>query len=452
MSIGHLLVDQGASGDLLIGALIDAGADLERVTAAVGALGLPDVSISVAANEPPAHSTRDQAPLPHTDPGVSHTVGPVVTATRVIVATPDEPRLATWDAVRTVLEASDLDATVRASAQRVLRAMFEAEASVHASTADEVHLHEMGSLDTIVDVVAVCAALHDLGITRLTHGPINLGGGSVTIAHGELPVPPPAVAELLKGRPVYGDGERELTTPTGAALLATLAPPSTTIPAMTLVRTGRGTVQPSGSVLTLLVGAATDGAAGEGTERDGGERDGTPCRHRERAAETTDNHAERLEPIVVVEATVDDLEPQVVPVVLDRLRGLGAFDAFATPAHMKKGRTGLTITAIARPELLERLRHALFTETSTIGVRWHHAQRMVLARDHVAVEVSGEQIRIKRAWLDGVIVNTHPEFDDVVRAAERLSRPVRDVLKEAQALAMHMMPQAGATDVAQRHN
>lgn len=411
MPIGHLLVDQGASGDLLLGALIDAGADLAQVVAAVDSLGLPSISLDLA-----DIGFAD----PHPDDGALPAgSGTTVTATRVVVSTPEEPRLPTWASVEAALANSGLHEDLRATATGVLRAMFVAEARVHGTALDEVHLHEMGSLDTIVDVVAVCAALASTGITELTHGPVNLGGGMVTIAHGRMPVPPPAVAELLTGRAVYGEGDRELTTPTGAALLATLAQPSTNIPAMTLVRTGRGTVLPSGSMLTLLVGEAIDDAGSE----ESGEVPGA------------DGHAARLEQVLVLEATVDDLEPQVVPVVLDRLRALGAFDAFTTPAQMKKGRAGLTITVIAPPDLLETLRHTLITETSTIGVRWHHGQRMVLARDYVTVEVSGEQIRIKRAWLDGEIVNAHPEFDDVVRAASRLTRPVRDVLREAQAQA-----------------
>lgn len=388
MVIGHLLVSEGVSGDLLLSTLLDAGAPLDAVTTAVDALGLDDIMITV---------TSEVA-------GDGHGVA----ATRAVVHTSDTPRLPTWRSIETTLEASALPTTIRANARRVLLALFEAEAHVHAVALDEVDLHELGSLDTIVDVVAVCAAIEALGLERLTHGPINLGGGTVTTAHGRLPVPPPAVAALLGGRVVYGDGDRELTTPTGAALLTTLAKTAPGIPPMALTATGRGTVLPSGSVVTLLIG-------------------------HDQPEPIADLHDEPgSQPLVVIEATVDDLEPQVVPVILDRLRDAGAFDAFASPAQMKKGRTGLTITVLADPSDLADLRHLLLAETSTIGVRWYRAERVALERDEVTVSVDGQTIRIKRAWLDGDIINQHPEFDDVKRAAEALGRPVRDVLRDAQ--------------------
>lgn len=371
MSVGHLLCDQGVSGDLLLGALIDVGVPLRTVQEAVAELAIPDVSIKAERTSSPA------------------------AATRVTVHVPEVPRLPTLREAQQLLDGAALPGTVAEHASATMRALAEAEARVHDSTPDEVQFHELGSLDTVVDVVGVCAGLNWLGVERLTHGTINVGAGSVASDHGPLSVPPPAVTELLRGRTIEGRGSRELTTPTGAALLAVLTSPSPGLAPMHLHSTGRGIVTPSRSILTLLLGAPVQAMA--------------------------------RSPAVVLEATMDDLEPQLVPVILDRLRALGAMDVWTTDIRMKKGRGGLTITVLCSPERLDELRGALIRETPTIGARWYDVQRLELERDHVTTDVGGNSVRIKRGWLDGTVVNAHPEFEDVLALALSSGRPVRDI-------------------------
>jgi len=380
---GHLLCEQGVSGDMWLGALVDAGARIETMQAAVDGLGLGDIELVAT---------------PVTEHGLA--------GTRVEVRVPDSVRrLRTMREVEAVFSAASTPSPVLTVAMEVFRALAHAEAAAHGSELDAVHFHELGHPDTVADIVGACAGVQDLGLQRLTAGRVAVGSGSVNTDHGRLAVPPPAVRHLLTGfTVVQGDQPRELATPTGAALLAALTTPAPLGP-MQLTGTGTGAAAPRASgtsTLTLLVGEADDAAA--------------------TAA-------------VVVEATVDDLSPELVPYVLDTLREYGAHDAWAVPALMKKGRQGWTLTALADPGALAELREILSRESGTFGVRWHHVTKHPLERRWTQTVVDGFTVRVKIAEADGAVVRLAPEYDDVSAAARALGRPAREVYDDAAAQA-----------------
>lgn len=373
----------GASGDMLLGALLDAGASLEVVRAAVAAVDVEPIAVSTER---------------------VRRAGLAALKAHVEVAETTHHR--GWSDVARLLGQAPLAEPVRERALAVFERLARAEATVHGVGLDEVHFHEVGALDAIADVVGVCAALHDLGIERVGADAVAVGSGTVRTSHGVLPVPVPAVVELLGavGAPVVaGPAARELCTPTGAAVLATVVETWGPLPAMRLTGSGvgAGTADLPGSpnVLRVLVGellAEADGPA------------------------ATD--------VLQVEANVDDLDPRLWPAVLERLLAAGADDAWLTPILMKKGRPAHTVTALVAGERLEAVRDVLFRETSTIGLRTSPARKLALPRTETVVEVLGHPVRIKEARLGGEVVNRQPEYDDVLAVASATGRPVKEVL------------------------
>jgi uncharacterized protein (TIGR00299 family) protein len=368
--IGWLDAQAGASGDMLLGALVDAGVPLPVLQDAVDALGL----------------------------GIALTAAVVTRAglgaTKVDVHAPADDRATrTW---------ADVRALVSGRPAAVFARLAEAEAAVHRVPVDEVHFHEVGAHDALADVVGVCAGIAHLGLTELHCSTVALGSGTTRGAHGPLPVPAPAVLALLRGVPVVaGPSPYEATTPTGAALLAELVTGWGPLPPMVVAGTGTGAGgrDPAeiANVLRLVVG---EPLAGDATA-------------------------------VLLETNVDDLDPRLWPHVLAALMTAGASDAWLTPVLMKKGRPAHTLSVLCPPALGPALQVVVFRETSTIGLRSTVVAKVALPRDEVVVQVGGQPVRVKTASLEGAVVNRQPEWDDVVAAAAVLGRPARDVLAEA---------------------
>lgn len=380
--VGWIDATGGVSGDMLLGACLDAGVDLAVVRDAIDRLDLPErVEI-------------DSEPTERAGIG----------ATRAIVSTAESRQRRTLPDVLALLAA--LEPEVRTPAEAVFRALADAEARAHRVAAEDVHFHEVGALDSIADVVGVVAAIVALELDRLVCSPIALGGGRAQTEHGPIPVPGPAVVELLRAHDAPGFGgpvDIELATPTGVALMVTLADEFGPMPELRpeQVGSGAGTAQPEGhaNLTRLVVGVPTSA--------------GTAARE------------------VVIEANVDDLDPRLWPGVLAALMDGGAADAWLTPIVMKKGRPAHTLSVLAAPDLVDRMERLILTHTSTIGLRRHSVEKVALPRETVEVEVYGEQVRVKLALLDGEVVTATPEYDDIARVAAAKGVPEREVLSAA---------------------
>jgi uncharacterized protein (TIGR00299 family) protein len=387
----HAWVDAsaGVAGDMLLGALVDAGAPLEEVTRAVEAV-LPD-TVRLTAVE----TTR---------------AGLRATKVDVVLLREDQPRRE-WTQVRSLLQECDLAERVRERALAVFATLAEAEARVHGVDAESVHFHEVGAWDSIGDVVGVCAALESLGVGTVSAGVVAVGSGRAQGAHGDVPVPVPAVLELARGWQVVAGGDGELATPTGLALVRTLASACEGLPSMAVaaVGVGAGTRDPAGraNVVRVVVGAPSADRGGAASES-----------------------------MWVLEANVDDLDPRVWPSVLADLLAAGAADAWLTPILMKKGRPAHTVSVLCTADARDALRDRLFRHTTTFGLREHAVERSALGRDWFPVPVRGGTVRVKVSLDgDGTVVHATPEFDDAKALAEAAGRPVRGVLDEVVAAA-----------------
>jgi pyridinium-3,5-bisthiocarboxylic acid mononucleotide nickel chelatase len=387
--IGWLDCSAGVSGDMLLGALVDAGVDLAVLQGAVDGVGVEPVRLE--------RSTVLRA-------GIG--------ACKVDVVVDESPGTRTWSDVRGLLERAELAEPVRTTALDVFARLAAAEAAVHRTTPEQVHFHEVCALDAIADVVGVAAGVHALGLTDLTAGPVVLGSGTTRGAHGPLPVPPPAVVALLTGAPVLaGPVAREMTTPTGAAVLASVVSSYGPLPPMVLRGSGTGAggrdPQELANVLRLVLGDAAQVPAGGA---------------------------------VVLEANVDDLDPRLWPGVLTALLAAGAHDAWLTPVLMKKGRPAHVLHVLCPPSRLAPLSEVALRETTTLGVRSYAVERRVLDRAWRTVEVDGRPVRVKLGLLAGELVNAVPEWEDVAAAAAALGRPAKLVLQDAVALARAAPP------------
>jgi uncharacterized protein (TIGR00299 family) protein len=301
---------------------------------------------------------------------------------------------------------SALSASGRQKAIELFRRLGEAEAAIHQVPVDRIHLHEVGALDSIVDIVGAVFAMEWFGSEDVAVSPLNVGGGTVICAHGTFPVPAPATARLLTGVPTYSTGPvGELVTPTGALLMTGYAKTFGPMPPMRVDRIGYGAGDrdPAGfpNVLRVFVG----------------ERAGT---------------AAHIETIVSLECEIDDMNPQIFGPLMDRLHAAGALDVFYAPVQMKKNRPGTLVTVLAQPDRREAIADLLFRETTTIGVRWQEMSRERLERETVAVGTPVGEVRVKVARRAGRVVNAQPEFEDCVRIAHAQGVPI----KEVQALAL----------------
>ncbi|MGI5143047.1 nickel pincer cofactor biosynthesis protein LarC [Streptomyces sp. CA-106110] len=396
---GWIDATAGVAGDMLLGALLDAGAGLPAVQAAVDAV-IPD-TVRLSWKR-------------------VHRAGLRATKAEVEPLAKDYPHR-TWRSVKDLIAQAGLPTPVRNRSLAVFGRLAEAEAQVHGVPVDEVHFHEVGAWDSIADVVGVCTALYDLGVSRLTASPVALGSGRVRAAHGDIPVPVPAVLELSAGWQVMSNGEGELATPTGMALVTTLAERCGALPPLLVRRTGMGagTKDTPGRPNVVRVVLGTPVPAGQDEER-----------------EATD---------VVLEANVDDLDPRLWPGVLASLLADGASDAWLVPILMKKGRPAHTLRVLAPQVRIAALRERVFQETSTIGVRESVVRKTVLERTWVRVTVlDGQSVPVKVAHRKGTIVRATPEFEDVAALAAAHGLPAVTVLEAASAAAVARGLVAGA--------
>ena len=378
----------GIAGDMALAALLDAGADVEEVVALLQRVPVGGWSIE---------------PRPVQRGGIA--------ATRLQVHTQETAVVRTHAHIVGLIEEARLPDRVRDRALATFAALAEVEGRLHRRHPSQVHFHEVGALDAIVDIVGTCAALEVLGVDRVTASPVATGTGMVRAAHGVLPNPPPAVVELLRGAPTYGrDISVELTTPTGAALLAAHCSSYGPLPPMVIEATGFGAgtreIDDLPNVTQVVLGveqaAALEGGGGQ--------------------------------PVMLLEVNVDDATGEVIASALSALLEAGAHDAWVTPVIMKKGRPGHTVAALADPALAEQVRQVLMAETGSLGVRGALLERWPAARRMDEVEVDGLPVRVKVS--PGRVKAEH---GDAARVARRIGRPVREVIFRAEA-AWHRRP------------
>jgi uncharacterized protein (TIGR00299 family) protein len=384
MHLAYFDCPSGASGDMILGALVDAGASFEALARGLDGLGVEGYRLE----------RREVIKAGFRATKVDVTLGRHEAGHRGLREILD------------ILERGRLAPAVRDAASRIFLRLAEAEARVHGTTPERVHFHDVGAVDAIVDVTGACIGLHLLGVDAVHVGALPVGGGFVEGPHGRMPVPGPATAELLKGFPTLDTGiRRELVTPTGAAILTTLAAGAGAMPAMriTAIGYGAGTMDlETPNVLRLFLGEASSAAG-----------------------------VAPVETIVQVETTVDDMSPQLYEPLLERLLEAGALDVWLTPVIMKRSRPGVVLTALCEPGRVAALSRLLFEESSTIGVRWTAYQRSRLEREMVRLETACGPVTFKVSRLEGRVVTVTPEFEEVRRIARDRGLPVREVLEQA---------------------
>jgi hypothetical protein len=412
----------GASGDMVLVALLDAGLPLEELRRALGSLALDGASVSatrvlragvsatkfVAEEHGQNTHTHEHAHHSH-EPGHSHDHahdhdhGHAHSHAPAAVAHHHHAHRSLAE-INALIERSALTPAAQNRAKELFHRLGEAEAAIHQIPIEKIHLHEVGALDSIIDIVGAVFALEWFHADRIISSPLNVGGGMVHSAHGHFPVPAPATVKLLGGAPVYSSGvQSELVTPTGALLVTSYATSFGPVPAMTIDRVGYGA----------------------------GDRDlpNTPNVLRVLIGETSDQpHTER---IVVLQSELDDMNPQLFGLVMERLYAAGALEVYFGSVQMKKNRPGTLLTVLARPEQREELSAIVFRETTTIGVRYHEVLRERLEREIVPINTPLGTVRFKVARLGDTIVNAAPEFEDCLRIASERGVPVKDVQASA---------------------
>ncbi len=423
MRIGYLECFSGMSGDMLLGALVDAGvpfsvlaetalvlnlgASLEMRKVSRG--GLAAIKVDVLTQ---GSGVRDQG----SENAHSHEHGHAHHAHQTGAANHADSHALhrSLSTILSIIQAAPLSEKVKQRSARAFQLLGEAEAAIHSVPIEKVHFHEVGAVDTIVDIVcaaAGCEALgREMGIARWLSSPLNVGNGTVKCEHGTLPVPAPATLALLGSAPVYAAGpQMERVTPTGAAVLRMLDVAYGPLPAMRVMARGYGAgsreTPGEPNLLRLLVGEADDYVAREiaGTE-----------------------------PIAVIETVIDDSTPQLLAYVSEMLLEAGAWDVYRAAVQMKKGRTGVQLTVLCSPDLGPAMRELLLRETTTIGLRWRLENKMALARELAAVETAWGKVRIKIArWSTGAVANASPEYEDCRKIARENAVPLKLVMQDA---------------------
>ena len=388
MRIAYFDCFAGISGDMTLGALVDAGANFDTLKNELGERGLSGYDISAEKVNKRGMSATSVTVEVH-EHAHHHSHHSHDAASR------------SFSQIRNMIQNSDLNEQVKNQAIAVFKRLGEAEAKVHSKDIEEIHFHEVGAVDSIVDIVGACICLNLLEIDGISASPIPTFTGTVEMAHGLLPLPAPATAELLKNVPWRELGiEGEIVTPTGAAILAELSANFGAMPQMTIDATGYGAGKKDfgiPNVLRVLVG------------------------------ETKENSAHAHEEVAVIEANIDDLSPQIYEVVMERLFARGALDVYLTPIQMKKNRPAVLLSVLCKPADIQQMSDVLFSETSTIGVRIDIRSRMCLPRDIVKVQTPYGDIRMKIARRNGQVLNAHPEYEDCKLASANHGVPVKSV-------------------------
>ncbi|MEW6252510.1 MAG: nickel pincer cofactor biosynthesis protein LarC [Planctomycetota bacterium] len=395
MRCGYFDCFSGASGDMILAALVSAGVRIETLREVIQRLHLTGVEVEAS------HVRRS---------------GLAGTHVHILVPPEAQRQHRHLPQIMEIIAGAGLPPVVADNARRIFHRLAAAEAAVHGIPPEQVHFHEVGAADAIVDVVGACVGLHELKIERVVCAPLPAGSGTVTCAHGVLPVPAPATAELLKGVPLAAcDEPGELTTPTGAAILTTLAESFGPLPPMRIATIGYGAGtrenQSRPNILRLLVGEVEGPASVEGQDR-----------------------------VTVLETQVDDATGQMVAHAAARLLEAGALDVYAAPIVMKKGRPGQLLTVICGDADAAGLQDLLFAETTTFGIRRHECARRTLAREHMRVTTAFGPIRVKVGRSGGRVVQAWPEYEDCAAAA----REHGVALREVQAAALRAWAEAGA--------
>ena len=416
----------GISGDMVIGAFLDAGLPLEDLRAALGSLAVGGYTVdaervlragvsatrfrvsegassSLVTEPPQTASSRTRQPDTHAHAHVGAPT-PLHSHRRPAESQYDEQHAhahRSLPEIRSLIDQSALSAAGRERAKAMFQRLAEAEARIHQMPVEQVHLHEVGELDSIIDIVGAVFAMEWADADRVVCSPLNVGSGVVQSAHGLFPVPAPATLALLGDAPVYGGTvPKEMVTPTGALIATTYAQAFGPLPAMSIERIGYGAGGRDNAgtpnVLRVVIGRAADSSS----------------------------VAER---VAVIECEIDDMNPQLFGTAMERLYAAGALEVFYVPVQMKKNRPGTLLTVIAPPELRAALSDVIFRETTTIGLRHSEVEREVLRREIIAVDTSLGPVRFKLAWRDGRVVNAVPEFEDCAALSRTHHMSVKDV-------------------------
>lgn len=386
MKIAYFDCFAGAAGDMILGALMDAGAEAEHLKAEVAKLHLSHFDLR-----------REEA------------VKKGIRGTRAIVTADEEHHShhhRHLSDIRDIIEKSDLKESVRCKVLEIFTRLAQAEAKIHGIGIEEVHFHEVGAMDAIIDVTGSVAGLDALGIEKIVCSPLHVGAGTVKCAHGILPVPAPATAELIKGIPVYSAGvQGELLTPTAAAILTTLCSEFGSMPAMTIERIGygAGTCDPAiPNLLRLCIGESAEEVRGYESDH-----------------------------IAVIETNIDDMNPQFYDYLMQKIMKIGAMDVFLSPVQMKKNRPGTLITVLCPIDKTETVADFLMRESTTIGIRWRAESRIKAHRSIETVQTPYGPIRVKTARVRGEIINISPEYEDCKHAALENNVPIQEVAEQA---------------------
>jgi len=380
MRIAYFDCFSGASGDMILGALVDAGLSPRLLRQELKKLNLSKVQLTVR-----------------------KVLKGGISATRVVVEGNEKRSHRNLKEMVRIIDRSGLDAEVKSLSKRIFGKIASTEAGIHRTPAEEVHFHEVGGLDSIVDICGAVWGLRRMGIEKIHVSKVNVGAGFVNCEHGVLPVPAPAALALMNGKPIYSTGvEKELLTPTGAALLSTLGTEFGSFPVMRVEKIGYGAGRddlPHPNVLRLMIGTAEE-MRGE-------------------------------EKVMVVETNIDDMNPQFYDYIMERLLKMGTKEVFLTPVLMKKGRPATLLTVICSSEKLPAVTQFLLKETTTIGLRWHEDDRVKAEREIVSLKTKHGNIRFKIARWNGEVINVSPEYEDCKRKALEKGIPLKDVFEEA---------------------